>query len=181
MILVGIAGGTAGGKSTFAKKLEKGLMDRRVCVIHMDSFFKAKDKRPHVPSHINGKYYIDDNCPDTIDWQSYHRAIDAAEEEYDIIILEGLLVLWDDYTKDRLNFRLFVDCNADERIVRRIRRNQKWGQNFEEICDVYLNMVRFRHDAYVEPTKWTADLIINGAGNTDIAAEMCIQKIRSMT
>lgn len=56
----------------------------------------------------------------------------------------------------------------------------QWGQTFDDIADVYLDMVRFRHDTYVEPTKWCADVIINGAGNTDAVCQMCVQYIKSL-
>lgn len=181
MPIIGIAGGSAGGKSTFAEKLCQQFSETEVTVLHMDSFFKKKEDRPYLPSHLSGKYYVDDNCPDTIDWDKWHDALDdAMQSGCEIVIVEGLLVFWDKYTLDRLDLRLFVDCRPDERIVRRIRRNMQWGQTFDDIADVYLDMVRFRHDTYVEPTKWCADVIINGAGNTDAVCQMCVQYIKSL-
>ena len=94
------------------------------------------------------------------------------------MLVEGLLVLWDDELKEKLNLRVFVDCSADERIVRRLRRNMARGLSFDEISDFYLDMVRFRHEQYVEPTKWTADLIVNGSGNTDLLCEMLIARCK---
>ena len=179
--VIGIAGGSASGKSTLCGKLEEKLSDYRVKVIHMDDYFKPQQDRPYVPSHLNGKYYVDDNSPDSIDFEQYHRDFDAAySQEYDVIIMEGLFVLWDTYTKDKLDIKLFVDCRPDERIIRRVRRNMQWGLTFEEITGVYLDLVRFRHDQYVEPTKWTADLIVNGTGCTDMVCEMCVERIKHL-
>lgn len=177
--IIGIAGGSAGGKSTLSDKLKEKLSTYRLRVLHMDVYFKKESDRPYLPSHISGKYYVDDNSPDTIDWDAFHADFDEAAEsgEYDIIIAEGLLVLWDEYIRDRLDLKVFVDCRPDERIVRRIARNMRWGQSFEQITNVYLDMVRFRHDQYVEPTKWTADLIVNGSGNTDTVSEMICDHI----
>ena len=176
---IGIAGGTASGKSTLAEKLEKQLSSLRVCSIHMDTFFKW-DALPKAVSHLSGKTYDDYNCPDTVRWDEFHKVFDeAVSGEYDVVLVEGLLVLWDEYLKDKLDIRVFVDCRADERIVRRIRRNTGWGLGFDEITDVYLDMVRFRHDQYVEPTKWTADLLINGSGNTDMICEMITRRCTS--
>ena len=177
--VIGIAGGTAGGKSTFADRLERGLAGKKVCVIHMDSYFKKASDMPKAVSHISGRVYEDHNCPDTIDWTAFHARFDEAvsSDGCDVVIAEGLLVLWDEYIRDRLDIKVFVDCRADERIVRRIRRNMQWGLTFDEITDVYLDMVRFRHDQYVEPTKWTADFIVNGTGNTDMICEMLIRQI----
>ncbi len=184
MKIIGIAGGTAGGKSTFTEKLRRSLCESgvRVKTVHMDGHFKEEGLRPFVPSHLSGKKYIDDNCPDTIDWNGFHKEFDdaACGGEYDVIIAEGLLVLWDEYLRDKLNLRVFVDCRADERIVRRISRNMSYGQGFDQITGVYLDMVRFRHDQYVEPTKWTADIIVNGAGNTDAARDMIISYLNSI-
>lgn len=175
--IIGIAGGTASGKSTLCEKLEKQLSHLRVMSIHMDTFFKW-DALPQAVSHLSGKTYDDYNCPDTVKWDEFHKAFDeAASGEYDVVLVEGLLVLWDDALRGKLDTRVFVDCRADERIVRRIRRNTTWGLSFDEITDVYLDMVRFRHDQYVEPTKWTADLIVNGSGNTDMICDMLIRQI----
>ncbi len=174
--IIGIAGGSAGGKSTLSDALEEKLTiaGKTVRAIHMDGFFKAEEDRPHVKSHINDILYMDDNCPDTIDWQSFHNKFDeiVSSGEYDFVIVEGLLVLWDEYIKSNLSLKIFVDCRADERIVRRIKRNITWGQSFDQITNVYLDMVRFRHDQYVEPTKWTADLIVNGSGDTTAVCDM---------
>ena len=174
--IIGIAGGTASGKSTFTDKLAEKLTADGLSVrtIHMDHFFRPAEQRPHVASHISGKVYVDDNCPDTVDLDAFHAEFEAAvaDEGADVVIAEGLLVLWDGKIKDRLGLRVFVDCAADERIVRRLRRNMEWGLTFDQISSVYLDMVRFRHEQYVEPTKWTADIIVNGAGDTSKAAEM---------
>ena len=174
--IIGIAGGTASGKTTLCEKLEKQLAHLRVLSIHMDKFFKWGEL-PKAVSHLSGKTYDDYNCPDTVRWDEFHKAFDeAASGEYDVVLVEGLLVLWDEYLKDKLDIRVFVDCRADERIVRRIRRNTTWGLSFDEITDVYLDMVRFRHDQFVEPTKWTADILINGSGSTDMICDMLIKR-----
>jgi uridine kinase len=108
-----------------------------------------------------------------VDWTAFHGEVGrAASGGADAVIVEGLLTLWDEELRDRLDLRVFVDCLADERIVRRLRRNMSWRYSFDKVSDVYLDMVRFRHEQYVEPTKWTADVIVNGAGNTDKACEM---------
>jgi uridine kinase len=93
----------------------------------------------------------------------------ALENDFDVVIIEGLLTLWDQEIYSRLDLKLFVDCRPDERIVRRLRRNMGWGFSFDEISNVYLDMVRYRHDEFVEPTKWKADLILNGANSSNIA------------
>ena len=175
--VIGIAGGTASGKSTLCEKLEKMLSHLRVKSIHMDTFFKW-DALPTATSHLNGKIYDDYNCPDTVNWDAFHQEFEQVfNGEFDVILVEGLFVLWDEYLKDKLNIRVFIDCRADERIIRRIRRNTAKGLTFDEVTEVYLDMVRFRHDQYVEPTKWTADVIVNGSGQTDMICEMLIKQL----
>lgn len=177
--VIGIAGGTASGKTTLCEKLEKQLSGLRVCAIHMDTFFKW-GALPTAVSHLSGKTYDDYNSPETVRWDEFHQAFEeAVSGGYDVVLVEGLLVLWDEYLRGRLDIRVFVDCRADERIVRRIRRNTARGLTFDEITDFYLDMVRFRHDQYVEPSKWTADILINGSGSTDMICDMIAARCTS--
>lgn len=162
--LVGIAGGSASGKSTFCDILVKELSNLRIKTFHMDDYFKPEAKRPYVEAPITGNMYVDDNHPETMDLSQLKLDMFAAlEENYHVIIVEGLLTLWDNEIYIELDLKLFVDCRSDERIVRRLRRNMDWGLAFDEISNVYLDMVRYRHDEYVEPTKWKADIILNGS------------------
>lgn len=162
--VIGIAGGSASGKSTFSDSLEKELQNLRTQTFHMDKYFKPKENRPITEAPITGKIYMDDNHPETVDLAKLKEDFFAVlEDQYDVIIIEGLLTLWDKDIHQACDLKLFVDCKADERIVRRIRRNMTWGLTYDQITDVYLDMVRYRHDEYVEPTKWRADLILNGS------------------
>lgn len=161
---VGIAGGSASGKSTFCNTLEDQLSKYKIKVFHMDDYFKPEEMRPYVEAPITGKMYVDDNHPETMDLSRLKSdAFAVLEEDYDVVIIEGLLTLWDKEIYSRLDLKLYVDCRCDERIVRRLRRNMGWGLTFDEISGVYLDMVRYRHDEYVEPTKWKADIILNGS------------------
>ncbi|MCL2404421.1 MAG: AAA family ATPase [Defluviitaleaceae bacterium] len=163
--VVGIAGGSASGKSTLCQQLESALEGRKVITFHMDDYFKPKNKRPYVAAPITNKMYLDDNHPTTINLPLLQQDLFAAVDEAkaDIIIVEGLLTLYDDAICQMLDLKLYVECRPDERIVRRLRRNMARGLTFDEISDVYLDMVRYRHDQYVEHCKWKADLIINGS------------------
>lgn len=169
--VVGIAGGTASGKSTFCGSLEKSLSALNVKCIHMDDYFKSENERPCSEAFVSGKKYMDDNHPLTVDLERLkHDVKNLLCKNIDVVIIEGLLTLWDREIYGLLDLKLFVDCRADERIVRRIRRNTEWGQTFRQITDVYLDMVRYRHDEYVEPSKWRADIIINGSNMSDKSA-----------
>ena len=168
--VVGISGGSASGKSTFCNVLEGALSTLRIKTFHMDDYFKPEEKRPYAEAPITGNMYVDDNHPETIDLLQMKADMDnGLKEDYDVVIVEGLLTLWDKEIYSRLDLKLFVDCRSDERIVRRLRRNMDWGLKFDEISNVYLDLVRYRHDEYVEPTKWKADIILNGSCSSKLA------------
>lgn len=176
--IIGIAGGSASGKSTLCEKLEKKLDGKKVRALHMDWFFKPSEDMPTATSHISGRVYEDHNCPETVDWDKFYQQFDEAlQGDYDVVIVEGLLTLREERILRELDIKVFVECRADERIVRRIRRNLTYGNKFDDIVDVYLDMVRFRHDQFVEPTKWVADVIVNGTGNTDMVSNMILRQI----
>ncbi len=181
-IIVGIAGGSASGKSTFTKELAEALKGLRVCQLHMDTYFRAPGERPVAEAPVTGRSYRDDNHPDTVDLEKLKGDLQQARQsgEYEVIIVEGLLTLWDKEIRDRLNLRLYVECRPDERIVRRLRRNMGWGLSFDEIADVYLDLVRHRHDEYVESSKWQADFILNGSKPSPRALDAVVLYIRSL-
>lgn len=177
---IGIADGSAGGKSTFAQRLQAALSDLEVLLLPMDAYFKPEGDRPTATGRT-GRSYRDDNNPESFDLPRLRRDVsDAAENgSCRVLIVEGLLTLWDCGLYEQLDLRLFVDCRADERIVRRLKRNMQWGYTFDEIADVYLDLVRTRHDIYVEPSRWKADLVINGSGCTDNALAVLASYIRT--
>lgn len=179
--IVGIAGGTASGKSTMCDLLEKALCGLNLKVFHMDSYFKPADVRPKAVAHVSGIEYLDDNCPETIFHQQLRQDLDTAiKEGYQVILIEGLFALWYDWLYEQLDLKLFIDCQADERIVRRLRRNMaQRGLSFDEIAGVYLDMVRYRHDQYIEPTKWRADMILNGSAPSELTNELIAGLIKS--
>lgn len=180
--IVGIAGGSASGKSTFSEALKDALQGLEVRVIHMDSYFRPDKERPVVKAPITGRSYLDDNHPMSMDLDKMKRdlAETADSGRFQVIIAEGLLTLWDKEIYDKLDLRLFIDCRADERIVRRLKRNMQWGLTFDEIADVYLDLVRYRHDEYVEPSKWRADFILNGSAPSERALAMIVAYVRSL-
>lgn len=161
--MVGIAGESAGGKSTLAAALEKGLQDYKVRVFHLDEYFKEADERPVIKGFLDGKAYRDDNHPDTLEWSRFHADLEeAAGEAWDVILVEGLFALWDEKLAPMLDLKVYVDCDSDERLARRVRRNLSYGQELDEIMERYVQAVQPRQREYVAPTKWKADIIVNG-------------------
>lgn len=182
-LVIGIAGGSASGKSTFCETLTARLDGLKVKEIHMDSYFKPKNERPISQSPVLERTFMDDNHPDTVDLKSLYADLldDIQSGQFEVIVVEGLLTLHDRDICSKLDLKLFVDCRADERIVRRIRRNMKTGLTYDEIADVYLGLVRYRHDQYVEPSKWKADFIINGSQPSEKALQIVTSFIRNST
>ena len=161
MFVIGIAGGTCSGKSTLSEKLAERY-GSRCHVIHMDAYFR----RPFISTiaPITGKEYVEHNQPDALLQDDMKRDFDGAlaSSEFDIVIIEGLFALYLDWIRNRCDLKIFVDLDSDERLVRRIRRFEERGQTFDEITDRYIDTVRFRHNELIEPTRWHADLVVNG-------------------
>lgn len=170
--IVGIAGGSASGKTTFSTGLLKKCKGYKARLIRMDDYFKPEEDLPTAHAFSSENTYRDYNHPDSFFMSDFiDEAVSCAERStgLDVVILEGLFILWDERILDLLDLKIYIDCNGDERIVRRINRNMTWGLSMEEITKVYLDLVRYRHNEYVEPTKWRADIIINGSAPFDKA------------
>ncbi len=176
MRIILIAGGSASGKSTIAYELEKQLSPLTVAVIAMDAYYKPEHELPLVTTS-NGKTYRDYNCPEAFDLERMKAEIEQAKSTADILIVEGLLTLWDEEICKQANLRVFVDCPADVRIVRRIKRNLTWGLSIEDITDVYLNLVRYRHEEYVEPSKQNADFVVNTTHDIEEAVAAILKNL----
>ena len=168
MFVIGIAGGTCGGKSTLAGKLKEHYGDRCIC-IHMDSYYIHPSPTTIAP--ITGREYVEHNHPDAMRLTELYADFDKALENPDaeICVIEGLFALHLPYIREKLDLKVFVDLASDERLVRRIKRFMSFGQTMDEVTDRYIDTVRFRHDELVEPTRWHADMVINGnAGQTSV-------------
>lgn len=158
--IIGIAGGSASGKSTLAERLVSEFSSYNTKLFAMDSYYKPESELPLAITE-NGKQYRDYNCPDSFELGQLKSDIQEAKNNYDIIIIEGLLTLWDSDICNLCDLRVFVDCPADIRIVRRIKRNLTWGLSLEDITNVYLDLVRYRHEEFVEPSREKADVVID--------------------
>jgi uridine kinase len=171
--VIGIGGGSASGKSTLARRLEEALVSRRsglsVRVMPMDTYFRAE--KPLHRGPLSGREWPDFNQPASFHLDRLLADLEAATEE--VVIVEGLMVLVVEEVRERCHLKLFVDAPADERVVRRLRRNMaERGLSFDEIAGYYLESVRFRHAEFVEPSRWQADLVVNGVLLTETAVRV---------
>lgn len=169
-VVIGIAGGSASGKSTLAQRLYEALAPRSVRLLALDSYYKSEQELPLVTTE-KGRVYRDYNCPEAFDWARFHADRLDAVRTHDIVIVEGLLTLWDEQTRNDCTYTVFVDCPADIRIVRRIRRNLAWGLSLDEIADVYIDLVRHRHEQFVAPSAVYADMVIDSANGMEDAVD----------
>ena len=183
-MLIGIAGGTGSGKSTFAERL-LALFPNEITVISYDNYYKPQD-------HLEFEERIKTNydCPDALDTDllvKHLRELQSGESveipNYDfkihtrkieltrlapspVIIVDGILTFHDERLREMFDIKIFTDADADERILRRLRRDvNERGRDIDGVISQYLGTVKPMHGIYVEPTKKYADIIINGGKN----------------
>jgi uridine kinase len=173
---IGIGGGSASGKSTIARDMAARLAPLRVEVIGQDRFFKPHDDLPLYPSRSRPEPWRDHNHPDSFDLGRMLAAC-AAVDGADVAIFEGILALHYPEMRELMDVKCYVVADADERIVRRTRRNLP-NSSFDDITGFYLESVRHQHKLYNAPTQAFADLIIPGGSEEEgererIVAALC--------
>ena len=197
-ILIGIAGGTGSGKSTFTNRIKNAFGDQ-VAVLYHDNYYKAHDDMPFEerkklnydrPDAFDTDLLLHDLMElkagrrivsPTYDYANHNRAPETVEIEPErVILIEGILVLYDKRLRDLLDIKVFVDADADERILRRVLRDTKErGRDIENIIDQYLTTVKPMHYLYVEPTRIYADIVVN-SGMNDVAFDLMKHKIEGL-
>ena len=197
-IIIGIAGGTGSGKSTFTNRLRDRFGDN-ITVIYHDNYYKRHDDIPfeerkklnydhpdaletdllieHIKRLRNGESI---ECP-VYDYTVHNRSDKTVRiDPRKFILIEGILLLADPRLRSLLDIKIYVEADADERILRRILRDVKErGRDIDNIVEQYLTTVKPMHYLYVEPTRATADIVIN-SGMNDVAFDIVQSKIRLM-
>ena len=194
-VIIGIAGGSGSGKSTFTNKL-KALYGDRITVLYHDNYYRRHDElsleeRKHInyddPAALETDLLVEHlkqlkegktiQCP-TYDYSLHNRKDETLEIRPNrIILLEGILALQNEELRDMFDIKIFVEADADERILRRVVRDVKErGRDLEGIIDQYLTTVKPMHYIYVEPTKAMADIVIN-SGQNEVAFDLVKTKI----
>lgn len=191
-MIIGIAGGTGSGKTTVVRKILESLEESTVAVIPQDSYYNDQS---HLPLDVRKKTNFDH--PDAFEWSllSKHiaelkagRAIEQPTYSYltctrledtihvepkEVIIVEGIMALYDKNIRDQMDLKIFVDATPDERLLRVIVRDiAERGHPLEMLIDKYRNVLKPMHDEFIEPTKQYADIIIPNGGNNVQAIEM---------
>ena len=196
--VIGIAGGTGSGKSTFTNRLKAAFGDD-ISVLYHDNYYKAQDDIPfeerkkvnydspdsletdlmisHVKALKEGKTI---ESP-TYDYTIHTRAKETgAVKARKVFLIEGFLAPENVELRNLMDIKGFVEADADERILRRVVRDVKErGRDVEDIARQYLETVKPMHYIYVEPTKYLADLVIN-SGMNDVAFELMKTKIEQI-
>ena len=198
--LIGVAGGSNSGKTTITTRLMELVGPERLSLIKLDSYYVERSSEPlEVRAAANYDH------PDAFDWDllndhlaaltagasvevpiydyAIHDRSDQAEivEAARVVVVEGILVLWEPRLRERFDLKIFVDTPADLRIIRRLRRDvAERGRTPESILDQYLATVRPSHELYIEPSKRHADVIVPEGGLNRPALEVLLARVREL-
>ncbi|MBO5657047.1 MAG: uridine kinase [Agathobacter sp.] len=193
--IIGIAGGTGSGKSTFTNRLKDAFGDQ-VAVVYYDNYYRAQDEVPFEerkkvnydsPESLETELLIEHLkmlkegqtvAGPVYDYKVHNRSSETIIiEPKKVMLLEGILALENPVLRDLMDIKIFVEADADERILRRVIRDIKErGRDVEDVARQYLETVKPMHYLYVEPTKYMADVVIN-SGMNDVAFELIKNKI----
>ena len=198
-LIIGIAGGSASGKTSISRHIQEKFSDlTRVLVIRQDDYYKDQSHKPMSeriktnydhPSAFDNDLLVQqvhdlmDGKPiekPTYDFVNHTRS-DVSECCYpcDVLILEGLFILEDENLRNLLDIKVFVDTDADIRIIRRIQRDViERARSLESVISQYMNTVKPMHEEFVEPSKKNADIIVLEGGMNLVAMDMIKNRIR---
>lgn len=196
-ILIGIAGGTGSGKTTLADKLVDSFGSQEVTVIRQDNYYKRHDDMDYEQ-----RAKLNYDHPNAFDSDLFYEHIVALKQGksveipvYDytihnrseetilinptpVIVLEGIMLFVEKVLCDLMDIKVFVDTDADVRILRRIVRDVKErGRSLESVIGQYLTTVKPMHEQFVEPSKRRADIIVPEGGENQVALEMLIERV----
>ena len=199
-ILVGIAGGTGSGKTSFAQKLLERVGPERCVTIAQDSYYKdgstlSAEARAAInydhPDAFDSSLLLQDlrdlKAGRPVPWLTYDHGSYSRQVLPDplaprpVILLEGILILAEEPLRRLMDIKLFIDTDSDVRILRRLRRDlTERGRTFESVETQYLASVRPMHLEFVEPPKRYADLIIPEGAQNEVALEAVVARVRAM-
>ncbi len=200
-IIIGIAGGSASGKTSVSKLLANAFDDvKTVAIIRQDDYYKDQSHmtfQERTKTNYDHPLAFDNDLlvqqidqlasgqsieKPTYDFVNHTRSsITEIVDPCDVLVLEGLFVLENDEIRSRLDMKIYIDTDADIRFIRRLKRDVRdRGRTIESVCDQYMNTVRVMHNAFVEPSKKMADVIIPEGSHNEVAMDLLITKISSI-
>jgi uridine kinase len=196
-LIIGIGGGSGSGKSTVARKIAEALTPASVAFMDMDAYYKH-----HTELTLDERRHLNWDHPEAFDLDLLASQLDAlargeAVEKpvydfvshlredrtvrippADVVVIDGILLFVDPSVRDLCDVKIFVDADADVRLIRRIRRDMaKRGRPLEEILEQYLTTVQPMHLQFVEPSKRYADIIVPRGGHNKVAIDLIIATI----
>ncbi len=200
-IIIGIAGGSASGKSSIAKKLKEAFEgSNSVVILRQDDYYQDQTNKTmeerlqtnydhpfafdndYLVAHLNDLLRNQSINKPTYDFVNHTRS-SQIEVVYpsDVIVLEGLFVLEHSELRNLCDIKVFVDTDADIRFIRRLQRdvNQR-GRTLDNVVGQYIQTVRSMHNSFIEPSKRYADIIIPEGGQNVVAIDLLITKISSI-
>ncbi|MBR4136796.1 MAG: uridine kinase [Bacteroidales bacterium] len=198
MLLIGIAGGSGSGKTTVVKKLIEALPEDSISVVSQDAYYWDNGSlSPEAKKEINFDH------PDAIEWDLLVKHLDmlkegktipmpiytyvtcARSEEVipvkptEVVIVEGILIMTCPELVKRLDIKIFVDTDGDDRLMRIIKRDiEERGRTVSDVLRHYETFVKPMHNQFIEPTKRLADIIIPQGGSNQVAIDVMASRIR---
>ncbi|MFH1682068.1 MAG: uridine kinase [Candidatus Eisenbacteria bacterium] len=199
-VVIGMAGGTGSGKTTLAGRIAEALLEEDVAGINHDAYYLDRSDLPAAeravlnydhPAAFDNTLLIEHLdrllAGEPVDRPVYsfveHARLPETVrvEPCPVVLLEGILVLENRELRRRMDIRIFVDCDEDERLIRRLRRDvNERGRTIPAVIEQYLGTVKPMHQQFVEPSKRYADLIVPRGGHNQVALEMILARIRDI-
>ena len=199
-VVIGVTGGSGSGKTSVTNAIYESLKDLSILVLQQDYYYKDQHNVP-FEERLKTNYdhplaFDNDLLIEHIEKLLRYEAIDKPVYDYsihtrsdkvipvepkEVIILEGILVLEDERLRNLMDIKLYVDTDADLRIIRRLERDiSERGRTFDSVIAQYLNVVRPMHNQFIEPTKRYADIIIPEGGQNHVAIDLMVTKIQTI-
>ena len=199
-IIIGIAGGSGSGKTSVAKALVKDMHLNGTVIIEQDWYYKDLAHLPQEermkwnfdhPNSVEFDLLISDLKKmlnnETVEVPQYNYVTHSRSKEtltikpQKVILVEGIMVLYEPKLRDLLDIKIFVDTDTDIRFIRRLKRDiYKRGRAIDNVIDQYMQTVRPMHETFVEPSKRFADIIVPEGGHNKVAIDLLRTKITSL-
>lgn len=199
-IVIGIAGGSGSGKTSVTRAIYEKFSDENILVLEQDYYYKDQSFMPfeeRLTTNYDHPLAFDNDLfiahvkqllnYEPIEKPVYDYSLHTRSSATipvipkNVIILEGILILEDERLRDLMDIKVFVDTDADIRIIRRILRDIKErGRTIDSVIEQYVSVVRPMHLQFIEPTKRYANLIIPEGGQNDVAIDLLVTKIQTI-